>query len=115
MGFISSIQSETKVSIVFESKNVSVVDGVEQPEAYTTVATVSGLFWTDSYRLALISDKLKTDVDGAVSIDYNSTIAALGDDSRITVNSNYYEIVHIENVGQQNIVLEIAYKRDKSN
>jgi hypothetical protein len=115
MGFISSISSETKVSIAFSSKDVSVVNGVPQPEAWTPVKTVEGLFWTGAQRLGLVSDKLKTSVEGAIAIDYDATIAAMADDSRFTVNSKNYRIIHIDNVGEQNEMLQILYKRELSN
>lgn len=115
MGFISNIQSEQKVSIVFYSQDISVVNGVVQPEGWTEVATVSGLFWTGSQGLSLVNDKLKTNVEGAISIDYNSTISALDDNSRFLVNGNYFRIVHIDNPGEQNEVLQIMYKRESSN
>ena len=115
MGFISSISSEIKVSIAFYSKNISVTNGVVQPEAWTLVKTVEGLFWTGGKNLGFVSDKLKTQIEGAVAIDYDSTIAALGDNSKFIANSENFEILHIENVGQQNEVLQIMYKRESSN
>ncbi len=115
MGFISDIDTERKVSVAFYSKNVSVVNGVVQPEAWTLVDTVEGLFWTGGQGLGLVSDKLKTSVEGAISIDYDATIEAMKDNSKFIVNSNNYEILHIENVGQQNEVLQVLYKRESSN
>ena len=111
MGFISDIQSEQKVSITFYSKNVSVVNGVPQPEGFSKSVTVTGLFWTGTSRVSNVSDKIKTEVEGSISVDYNATIAALSDNSKFAVGSNYYQILHIDNVGQQNEVLQISYKR----
>jgi len=115
MGFISSIQSERKVEFSFYSKTISVVNGVVQPEAGTLVKKVEGIFWTGTQNLSLVSEKLKTSVDGAVAIDYDSTIAAMSDDSWFLVDSDKYRIIHVENVGQQNEMLQILYERDKSN
>ena len=115
MGFISEIATEEKVSVAFYSKTVTFVDGVEQPEAWVLSTTVDCLFWTGGQGLGIVNDKLKTQVDGAISTDYNATIAALGDDSSFIANSIRYQILHIDNVGQQNEVLQIAYKREPSN
>lgn len=115
MGFISSITTERKVAISFYSKTVSVVNGVVQPEAGELVKTVWGVFWTGAQNLNLVSEKLKTSVDGAIAIDYDSTIAAMSDDSWFLVDSNKYRIIHIDDVGQQNEMLQILYERDKSN
>ena len=112
MGFISSITTETKVDITFQSKVVSVVNGVPQPITWTTIKTVKGLFWTGSQTGNSVSDKVKTEVEGAIAIDYDATIAALDDTSRFVVNSENYEIIHIDNVGQQNEMLQIMYKRE---
>ena len=114
MGFISSIP-EKKVSITFYSKDVSVIDGVPQPESWTESETVEGLFWTGTQNLTFVSDKLKTQVEGAIAVDYNSTIAALPDDSKFTVNGKNYEIIHIDNSGEQDEALIIMYKRKSSN
>lgn len=115
MGYITSIPNETKVDITFYSMNISVVDGVPQEEAWTEIKTVKGLFWTGAQNLSLVSDKLKTSVEGAIAIDYDSTIAALNDNSRFVVNSKNYRIIHIDNPGEQNEMLQILYKRESSN
>jgi len=114
MGYISSLP-ETKVSITFYSKNISVVNGVEQAEAGTEVSTVDGLFWTGSQNLNYLSDKLKTSAEGAIAIDYNSTLAALKDNSWFIVNTKKYRVLHVDNVAEQNELLVILYKRDVSN
>ena len=115
MGFISSINSETKVSAAFYSKVVSVTNGIPAGETWTTVKTVNGLMWFGAQGLGLVSDKLKTSVDGAISIDHDSTIAALPDDSRFIVDSKNYRILYPENVGNQSEVLQILFKRELSN
>ena len=115
MGFISDIDSEDKVSIDFQSKGVSLVNGVPGPIAFTSVKKVDGLMWFGGSSVSFISDKLKTQVDGVVSIDYDSTIAALGDNCRIVANSINYEVLYIENVGNQNEVLEVPFRREPSN
>jgi hypothetical protein len=115
MGFISDIETEQKSSIAFYSKTNAKVDGVIQPTTWTLVDTVEGLMWFGTQGINFISDKLKTQVDGAVSIDYDSTIAAMKDNSRLVVDSKNYEILHIENVGRQNEVLQILFKREAGN
>lgn len=114
MGFVSST-NENKVSISFYTKNVSVVNGVPQSEAWTLVKAVDGLMWNGTQNLTLTNDKLKTNVEGAISIDYDSTIAAIEDNSRFVVDSKNYRILHIDNVGMQNEVLQILWKRESSN
>ena len=115
MSFISSIDTENKVSISFYTQDISVVNGVPQAEAWTLVKTVNGLMWKGTQNLSLQSDKLKTNVEGAISIDYDSDIEEMADDSRFIVNSINYRIIHIDNVGMQNEVLQILYKRESSN
>jgi len=115
MGFISSIKSEAKVSAAFYSKVVSVVNGVPLPETWTLVDTITGLMTFGSKGLGLISDALRTSVEGSISIDYDSTLALLKDDSKFIVNSLNYKIIHCENVGNQNEVLQILFKRELSN
>ena len=115
MGFITEICTEEKVDITFYSKTLSVINGIIQPEAYSEVKTVKGLMWFGGQGVAFISDKMKTQVDGVISIDYDSTIEALKDNSRIVVDSINYQIIHIENVGKQNEVLQIGFSKEVSN
>jgi len=114
MGFISNISTEEKSSIAFYTKTVVVTAGVEQPEAWVASLIVEGFFWTGGQSLSQISDRLKTRVDGAISIDYDSTIAALDNSSKFVVDGVDYKIVNIENVGKQNEVLQILYQEDLS-
>ncbi len=113
MGFISSINSEIKVSAAFYSKTISVTNGVEQPESWTLSTTVDGLMWFGSQNLSLINDRLKSQVDGAIQVDYDPTIAGLDDSSKFIVDSINYMIVNVEDVGKQNEVLQILFKEDK--
>ena len=115
MGFITNISSEYKIDITFYSKVISVVNGITQPESWTEIKTVKGLQWFGTQGLNLTSDKLKTNVDGAISIDYDSTIAVLTSDAKFVVDSADFEILYIENVGMQSEVLQIMYKRVNSN
>lgn len=115
MTFITGIESEIKVDITFYSKDINVVNGVPQEEAWTEVKTVKGLFWTGAKSLGLVSDKLKTSVEGAIAIDYDSDIEDLNDNSRFEVNDKYYRIIGIDNPGMQNEILQITYKRELSN
>ena len=114
MGFISDINTEVKSSIAFYTKAISVIAGVVQPEAWVASSIVNGLFWSGGQSLSQISDRLKTRVDGAISIDYDSTIAALDNSSKFVVDGVDYKIVNIENVGKQNEVLQILYQEDLS-
>jgi hypothetical protein len=115
MGFISSIETENKISIAFYSKNISVINGIPQPEAYTLVTTVEGLIWFGTASESYISDKIKTQVEGGLQVDYDAAIAVLEDNCRIVVESVNYQVLHIENVGKQNEVLEVLFKREDSN
>jgi hypothetical protein len=115
MGFISSISTEAKVTAAFYSLTVSVTEGRPGIEAWTSIKSVDGLMWFGSQGLGIVSDKLKTSVEGALSIDYDATIAALGDDSKFIVSGESFRIVHIENVGSQSEVLQILFKRELSN
>jgi len=115
MGFITSISTETLLSATFYTKVISVTNGIPAAETWTTGVTVDCLFWTGSSGLSLVNDKLKTMVDGAIAVDYNSTIAAMGDDNKFVIGSKNYRILHVENVGEQNEMLQIFYKRELSN
>ena len=70
--------------------------------------------WFGLQNIGIISDKLKTQVEGAVSIDYNTTIADLDDNSKFIVNGIDYKVLYIEDVGMQHEVLQILFKRDLS-
>lgn len=115
MGFVTSIMTEQQISIAFYSQDQSVVNGVIQPQEWTLVDTVPGLLWTGASGLGIVSDKLKTQVEGAVAIDYNVSILAMKDDSRFVVGGENYRIIHIEDVGHQNEMLQIYYKREAGN
>lgn len=115
MGFISDITTEKKVSVAIYSKTVSVINGVVQPEAYTLVSTVDSLFWTSGKSVSFYSDKLGTKVDAVAAIDYLAAIAVLKDNTRLVAGDLNYQILHIEDVGQQNEMIEIPVKRESSN
>ena len=116
MGFISDISTEVKTSISFYSKGQTVTNGQIQPASYSLVgAAVDGLFWTGGKSVTFYSDKLKTRVDAVVAVDYLAAFAAIKDDGRVVANGLNYQILHIENVGQQNEVLEVPIQREKTN
>jgi hypothetical protein len=115
MSFITGIDSEEKVSAAFYSKDVNVVNGVPQAETYTLVATVSCLQWFGTRSVGFVSDKIKTQVESILATDYDASIAAIKDNSRVTISGENYQVLTIENVGMQNEVLQVYLKREASN
>jgi len=115
MGFITEMDTEDLVTAAFTSLTTVYTDGVPQPKSWTTAKSIDGLMWEGQKGTGVVSDKIKSEVEGVLATDYDSTIAALGDNSKFIVSSVTYKVLHIENVGRQNEVLQIYYKRDTAN
>lgn len=114
MNFVSEMFSrETPVSAAFYHVARTVTAGNVSAPVETWYMTKDVLFWRGSMSARLISEQIKTEVDGVVLIDYSTAASAVRDTDIVVIGSNRYQVIHADNVANQNEVIVIPVKRAK--
>ena len=114
MGFISSLFShEISTSCAFQSMTQTFTNGEMSSPSWSTILTVNCLFWTGSAADNIVSEKIRAEVDGVIVMDYEALTVTIPENARVSIGSDYYSVVYVENSGNQNQMYVIPVKRIK--
>ena len=112
MGFINELfATEESVSAKFYSRADTSTAGMRADPTYTLLMTKDVLFWQGSAADSIVSDRIRADVSGVIVIDYEDYTSTVDDIDKVTIDSVDYSIIHVENIGNQNVVLQIPVKK----
>ncbi len=113
MGYVKEMADRNQlVEASFYNKSSTALNGVIT-EAYSDVADliVTALFWTGPAVDRVVSQKLRPIVDGVLTLDYEDYTVVIKENAKVVINDVSYSVVYIENVGNQNVIIQIPVKR----
>lgn len=107
MSFLKKLHGlQTPVSIAIYNKDRTFSSGtVSESFPATADLTVDGYFWQGSRAEAVVSEKIKAQIDGVLLIDYTDMTIAVEDGARAVFNSETYDIITEDDILFANEVL----------
>lgn len=111
MSFINSMFStEESVSVVFETLKITKDADNRKVETYTTNFTADCIVFQGAAADSMVSDRFKARVEAVILVDYDD-YSAVKDKDRVKIGSDYYAVIHADNIANQNEVVRIPVEK----
>jgi len=113
MGYIKEMSDNNfLVKAEFYNKTNTVTGGkvtsvfLEDPDL-----TVDVLFWIGAKAERMVSEKLRPEVAGLISMDYDDYKVAINENAKVVIGGTTYSVIYVDNIANQNAVVQIPVKR----
>lgn len=111
--FVSGLfKTNSTVTVDFYNKERIFSNGtVTESYPVTPTLIVTGIMWTGSAADAIVSEQYKPVVQGVIIIDPADYTTTINEDAKVTIDSQDYSVIYVENVAGQDKVIQIPVKR----
>ena len=98
------------ITAEYENKTDTVVDGMITGETWTLAGSIEALMYRGALAEKLVSEKLRPDVSAVILVKPEDYPEALTKDSRVLIESIYYNVIYADNIAEQGKVIMIPLK-----
>lgn len=106
----SMFENFKTITAEYENKTDTVVDGMITGETWTLAGSVEALIYRGALAEKLVSEKLRPDVSAVILVKPEDYPEALTKDSRVLIESIYYNVIYADNIAEQDKVIMIPLK-----
>ena len=106
----SMFENFKTITAEYENKTDTVVDGMITGETWTLAGSIEALIYRGALAEKLVSEKLRPDVSAVILIKPEDYPVELTKDSRVLIESIYYNVIYADNIAEQNEVIMIPLK-----
>lgn len=106
----SMFENFKTITAEYENKTDTVVDGMITGETWTLAGSIEALIYRGALAEKLVSEKLRPDVSAVILVKPEDYPEALTKDSRVLIESIYYNVIYADNIAEQDKVIMIPLK-----
>jgi len=106
----SMFENFKTITAEYENKTDTVVDGMITGETWTLAGSVEALIYRGALAEKLVSEKLRPDVSAVILVKPDDYPAELTKNSRVLIESIYYNVIYADNIAEQDKVIMIPLK-----
>ena len=106
----SMFENFKTITAEYENKTDTFVDGMITGETWTLAGSVEALIYRGALAEKLVSEKLRPDVSAVILVKPEDYPEALTKDSRVLIESIYYNVIYADNIAEQDKVIMIPLK-----
>ena len=106
----SMFENFKTITAEYENKTDTVVDGMITGETWTLAGSIEALIYRGALAEKLVSEKLRPDVSAVILVKPEDYPVELTKDSRVLIESIYYNVIYADNIAEQDKVIMIPLK-----
>ena len=106
----SMFENFKTITAEYENKTDTVVDGMITGETWTLAGSIEALIYRGALAEKLVSEKLRPDVSAVILVKPEDYPVELTKDSRVLIESIYYNVIYADNIAEQDEVIMIPLK-----
>jgi hypothetical protein len=113
MSFIAELKSmgETTYTATFKTPTNVYTDSRITSKTWATSGTLDCLLWFASMAKTTISEKYRDIVDAVLIADTVDVTFTIAEDGKVTVNSQDYEIIKVDDIALQSEVTQVLLRK----
>lgn len=113
MSFVTDFFNEYEtVSVQFRNLDETFASGIVT-KSFPALAdlTIDGIYWTGNSAERLVSEQYRPLISGVLIVDPDDLTITIKEDAKVTIDSEDYSIINVDNIAKQDEVIMISLKR----